>query len=66
MNDINKVLELDVITEQISKYCIFSLGKDIVLSLQPSYNKLIILQELKRSKEALDLIIKYGSLPFKG
>lgn len=59
-------IELDVIKDEISKFCSFSLGKNKILSLEPSFNPLILQRENQRIKEALMLCVKYGSMPFFG
>ncbi len=64
--DYTHVLELETIKTKMMTHCSFSMGKTIISELKPSYNRLYIDRELKRGKEAYDLVIKYGSLPFDG
>ena len=66
MNDNIKVLELDIIKQQIASYSTFSLGRLHVEALVPSFDRLVVERELQRVKETLALVIKYGSLPFIG
>lgn len=62
----NHGLELEQLKAQMASLCSFSLGENHILSLEPSFNPLIIRQENKRMKEALFSTIKYGSMPFYG
>ena len=59
-------LELNTILEQVKTHCSFSLGKKRIEDLQPSFDKLVILQNNARMKEALQACIKYGPMPFAG
>jgi len=59
-------LEFFEIKDTISKYCAFSLGRKIIETITPSYQKYKVELELNRSKDALDLVIQYGSMPFPG
>lgn len=59
-------IELNVVKEQITKYCSFSLGREYLLERMPSYDILWVRRELSRTKEALDLHIRYGAMPFLG
>lgn len=59
-------LELKSIKEQMANLCSFSLGRERILELEPSFNFLVIRQENKRIKEALSATIHYGSMPFYG
>lgn len=52
--------------EQIAAHCRFSLGRKQILELMPSYEYLWIRQEAQRAQEALDLVVRYGSLPLPG
>ncbi|MEG2798674.1 MAG: endonuclease MutS2 [Erysipelotrichaceae bacterium] len=59
-------LELPIVKAEIAHYCAFSLGKAIILNLEPSFDLLYVKRELKRSKEALELVIRYGNVPLAG
>ncbi len=66
MRENEKRLDLDILVAQMSSYCAFSLGKEYLLNLEPSFNKLIIKRDLAIMKEALELTIKYNEMPFNG
>ena len=59
-------LELELIRKQISQYCAFSLGKQKIEELQPSFQSLVIEKETRRVAQALQAVIRYGSMPFYG
>jgi len=61
-----KALEYTVIKEIIANYCSFSGGKNLVLTLEPSFSKLYVSNELARIKEALACTYSYGEMPFNG
>lgn len=61
-----EALEYTIIKQQIAANCCFSLGRAYLMDLTPSYDYLWIKRELARSKEALDMVIRYGSMPFLG
>ena len=63
---LEKSLELDVIIDEIENLCVFSRGKKLIHDMKPSYDKLIIKRENELIKEALDIVIKYGEIPFLG
>ena len=63
---LEKSLELDVIIDEIENLCVFSRGKKLIHEMKPSYDKLIIKRENELIKEALDIVIKYGEVPFLG
>lgn len=58
--------ELSLIIEQMSAYCSFSLGKELLLACKPSFEKLVIKRDNQQMKEALELCYKYGTMPFMG
>ena len=58
--------ELQLIIKQMSSYASFSLGKNELLACKPSFDKLVIIRDNKRIKEALELCFKYDSMPFNG
>lgn len=59
-------LELDSVKQQFIKHCSFSLGKQKIRQLEPHFDALWIQRELARSREAFQLVIRYGNLPFGG
>ena len=65
MNDFNK-LDLDIIKKQIISYTNFSKGRQIIEELDVLFNPLIIKSNTNRSRQALQLVVKYGSMPFLG
>lgn len=60
------VLELEIIKQKIASYCAFSLGKEIILQLQPHYDLLPIKRDLMRCDEAISCVNSYGNLPMAG
>lgn len=59
-------LQYENILEKISHSCAFSMGREEVLALRPSFNRLKIILESQRTQEALMCTIRYSSLPFDG
>lgn len=59
-------LELELIKERIAPFCAFSLGKEKIAALQPSFQPLVIAKENRRSAEALQAVVQYGAMPFYG
>lgn len=59
-------LQYEDILSQVARHCAFSKGKEAVLALQPSFSRLMIIQDCERTQEALSCTIRYGSLPFEG
>lgn len=59
-------LELNLVKKEIAQHCAFSLGKAIILNIQPSFDALYVQRECKRAKEALALVQRYGALPLAG
>ena len=55
MKDKQVALELDIVKEQIAHHCAFTLGKKKIRETYPTFDKLWVDRELKRSKEAFDL-----------
>ena len=66
MKDKLEALELDKVKEQIVRHCAFSLGKQNIRETYPSFDELWVKRELTRSKEAYDLVIRYGPIPMGG
>ena len=59
-------LELALIKQQIAQLCAFSLGKQKIEELQPSFSPLVIAKENRRIAEALQAVIQFGPMPFYG
>lgn len=64
--DIENSLELNVILQQVERYCSFSLGKKNIQNTKPSYEKLVIKRDHDRMQEALACCIHDGPMPFHG
>ncbi len=62
----NSSLQLDLIKDSIAELCSFSLGKEQILNLEPSYDPLLIKRECQRSEEALRCCVKMGPCNFYG
>lgn len=61
-----EAIQFPEVKELVAKRCRFSLGKQMVLDLAPSYEFLWVQQELRRTKEAMDMAVRYGSIPLLG
>lgn len=59
-------LELELIKQQIAQLCAFSLGRQKIEELQPSFSPLLIAKENRRIAEALQAVIQFGPMPFYG
>lgn len=59
-------LQFKEIKQQISSYCSFSLGHQIIENTEPLFSKLAVRLNLERLKQALQMTIEYGSMPFGG
>lgn len=59
-------LELNVILEQVEKYCSFTMGKGLIQNTRPSFDRLIIQRDHAYMKEALAATVHYGPVPFAG
>lgn len=66
MKDRFESLELQNVKEQIAQHCCFSLGKKKIRQLSPHFEELWVKRELQRTKEAYDLLIRYGAPSFQG
>ena len=66
MRDYYESLELDKVKEQVARHASFSLGKQKVRQSTPCFDALWVERELSRVKEAFDLVIRYGNMPFGG
>ncbi len=59
-------LQFDEVKKLITKYTSFSLGHQIIEQLQPSFNKLVVERENGRLKQAIGMVVSYGTMPFGG
>ena len=59
-------LQFAEIKEQISSFCSFSVGHQIIENSEPQFSRLVVQLHLDRLKQALTMTIKYGSMPFAG
>ncbi len=59
-------LQFREIKQQISSFCSFSVGHQIIEESEPQFSKLPVQLNLNRLKQALQMTIKYGSMPFGG
>ncbi|MGI6509263.1 MAG: endonuclease MutS2 [Erysipelotrichaceae bacterium] len=59
-------LQFDEVKQLITKYTSFSLGHQIIEQLQPSFNKLVVERENGRLKQAIGMVVSYGTMPFGG
>ena len=66
MSNTEQSLELNVILEQVKRYCSFSLGIQEIEELEPVYDPLIIRHRSRQLKEALECVIRFGPMPFGG
>ncbi|MGN1343643.1 MAG: endonuclease MutS2, partial [Traorella sp.] len=60
------VLELNVIKKRISHYANFSLGKEFILNVEPSFELLKMNRLLAQTKEAIEILRLHGDIPFGG
>lgn len=60
------VFELKEIKEIISKYASTQMGKESIEQEQAEFEYLKIARYQKRSKDMLDLVVRFGELPFGG
>ena len=66
MKDNYEALELNMVKEQVARHCSFSLGKASIRGLEPRFDELWVKRELARTKEALQLVYRFGNMPFQG
>ena len=57
-----KVLELPRLLAQVASRCDTEFGREVVLSLQPSFDRVLIEQRIKRTDEAVALVLA-GDIP---
>lgn len=63
---IEQKLDLDKVVENISTHALFSIGKEILEKMQPSFKRLIIQQELDYVSDALALCVSFEPMPIIG
>lgn len=61
-----RVLEFNKIKDKVKGYTNTSSAKDLIESLEPYDNIYEVLEHLKETEEALNLLMKKGSAPFDG
>lgn len=61
-----RVLEYGKITEMLSIRAQSSMGKKLCRELKPSSNLLEVKERLDETKEAMEVVLKWGSLPLDG
>lgn len=66
MKENYEALELEYIKREISRNCAFSLGIHEIMNAQPHYDSLHVKRDLKRTREAIQCTIKYGTMPLGG
>jgi len=64
-NEFDGLQFLDI-KKQVSQYCSFSLGSQMVIESEPSFNKMAVCLNNERLHEALAMVISYGPMPFSG
>lgn len=61
-----EILEFPKIRQRVKEYCSFAGGAALIDALEPSGSYLVIQQELERTKDALDITVAFGPMPFLG
>lgn len=61
-----KVLEYDKIINMLSKYAVSNKGKNMCIELKPSNNIHEVSDNLNETREAMDVVLKWGNLPLEG
>jgi len=61
-----RVLEYDKIKNMLMENAESSLGKELCSKLKPSTSEYEVKDSLKETQEAIDIIMKWGSLPLEG
>ncbi|MDO4377582.1 MAG: Smr/MutS family protein [Erysipelotrichia bacterium] len=59
-------LQFSEVKQQICSFCSFSLGKQKILEKLPSFNRLTVEVNNKRLKQAINMAVSYGGMPFGG
>lgn len=67
MNDRTlRILEFDKIIDMLSSRAQSSLGKQMCLDTKPVYSLYEVRERLSETKEAFDIVLRWGSLPLEG
>lgn len=66
MNQGYEGLQFSEVKKQISSFCSFSLGKQIIEEKMPSFNRLVVNLNNKRLKQAINMTVSYGTMHFGG
>jgi DNA mismatch repair protein MutS2 len=66
MNKWYKALEFDEIIAQVSEYCAFSLGKEKINELKPSFSKVVIQRENAKTQDAITYILSGKDVSLTG
>lgn len=61
-----KVLEYKKIIDILAEYTVSNLGREVVLSLKPSNNLYEVKEWLQETGEAVEILLKRGSIPLEG
>lgn len=59
-------LEFDKIKAEVEKYAITASAKEVIRNLEPYDSLYDVLEHLKETKEAVELLVKKGNPPFEG
>ncbi|EYE89456.1 DNA mismatch repair protein MutS [Fervidicella metallireducens AeB] len=61
-----RVLEYDKIIQMLSQRAVSAMAKNMCLELKPSHNIYEVKERLAETKEAFEVVLKWGSLPLDG
>lgn len=59
-------LQFEEVKKLISSFSSFSLGVSHIMAAEPIHNRLQLQRQLDRIREALNLVVSYGQMPFSG
>ncbi len=59
-------LELELVKQRIAPLCAFSLGREQIEQLEPSFQPLFLEKQNAQIREALAAVIQFGTMPFYG
>ena len=59
-------LELDHIKQEMERFCSFSLGIKEIERASPSFDYLYVKRDLRRTYEAIQCVVRFGTMPFTG
>jgi DNA mismatch repair protein MutS2 len=66
MSDKYSGLQFSEVKRQMIRFCSFSLGQQIIQNAEPVFYRLPVITELNRVRQAIECMVKYGSMPFGG